>query len=239
MGWFSMFWPVQYISMKLQILSRKMFDTVLDATDYIIKCTHAFQGHFCRSCTSVISCLSFFIRINFWSQNIHVYLSGKERSWSRKVAIDYNKKYVTVRYGSLCEEALLIRSCFFARRVYQRREWYIWSTGWKGLISPVDFSSHKSRRSLVHRSRQVAILFCPTENWDPFNLELRRPSLKGKLDNVFYWLKVFIGPKPRQVSAYSEISCAIWSLFCEFWALWPDFFSPTLGLFDETCLMKV
>ena len=122
MGWFSMFWPVQYISMKLQILSLNMFDTVLDATDYIIKCTHAFQGHFCRSCTSVISCLSFFIRINFWSQNIHVYLSGKERSWSRKVAIDYNKKYVTVRYGSLCEEALLIRSCFFARRVYQRRE---------------------------------------------------------------------------------------------------------------------
>ena len=219
MGWFSMFWPVQYISMKLQILSRKMFDTVLDATDYIIKCTHAFQGHFCRSCTSVISCLSFFIRINFWSQNIHVYLSGKERSWSRKVAIDYNKKYVTVRYGSLCEEALLIRSCFFARRVYQRREWYIWSkrmiyinmecirdkrrewyiwsTGWKGLISPVDFSSHKSRRSLVHRSRQVAILFGPIENWDPFNLELRRPSLKGKLGNVFLLAQSFYWPQTK------------------------------------------
>ena len=37
----------------------------------ISSCTHAFQGHFCQSCTSVISCLSFFIRINFSSQNIY------------------------------------------------------------------------------------------------------------------------------------------------------------------------
>ena len=32
---------------------------------------HAFQRHFCLLCTSVILCLSFFIRINFSSQNIY------------------------------------------------------------------------------------------------------------------------------------------------------------------------
>ena len=30
---------------------------------------HAFRGHFCHLCTSVISCLSFSIRINFWSND--------------------------------------------------------------------------------------------------------------------------------------------------------------------------
>ena len=44
---------IQNISVKLQIFSCNMFDTIFDATNYIM-CTHAFQGHFCQSCTSVI-----------------------------------------------------------------------------------------------------------------------------------------------------------------------------------------